>query len=418
MEEQRPRALYEVVVLKAPDPDAVAQLVSQRVGRPFNEVRQLAAMAPAKVATNIDAIMAEDLVINIKGLGADAEKRLIPSSTTCPVHKDQQGRAVCQVCGKVICTLCLRESGAKPICPECRGEGEEKIKVGFAWGRIIILLLIASAAGYVYYSLTKPRPQFAWNRPYKLAVVGFMVNLPPQWRQFINKFNEQAGKEYVDLHNHTLPDMTGWFQREYKRYGGTMEQALELSIFGPFDEMEPPPMPPGPDMKFSSRFIEYKKFKSWFTSFNNRHKLDLAEFDSVIYVHFVGGEFDGFMETYGSRHDDVTLINCYLDFALAEIDIMLVIHELMHLLNAKDHYDENFLPINPEGFAQPFELPLYPQTFAEIMAGRIPRSESSAQNIRSIRDLRVGIYTAFEIGLIDKTQLQAFEMERKTPPMD
>lgn len=415
-EKPQPTARYKVMLLKALKPDETAQFLSQRLGIPTEEAVKLVAMAPIAVADNLDPLFAEDLVVSLKGVGANAEKRIIPSSVNCPFHKDQPGKAVCRICGKVICALCLKAGKGQPLCPDCRGEKEE-IKVPFPWFRLIIFLILIGVAGYAYYIITKERAKFPWDRPYKLAVVGFMVELPAEWHDFIVKFNEEVGKEYVDLRNHTLPDMVGWFQREYERYGGTMNPALELTIFGPFDEMEAPPAPPSLNMKFLDRFFEYRKFKEYFRKFNQRHQLDLSQFDGVIYVQFVPGTFDTFLESYASRRDNIALVNCFLDINMVETDIMIVIHEFMHLLNAQDHYGENMQPTYPQGFVGPFEKPLYPQKYAEIMAGSIPVSDNKFEVLRALKDLRVGIYTAYEIGWINEMQLQSFIQQEQTPPM-
>ena len=50
---------------------------------------------------------------------------------------------------------------------------------------------------------------------------------------------------------------------------------------------------------------------------------------------------------------------------------MVMAHELLHTLGATDKYDPaSDAPRFPEGYGDPRQVPLYPQQFAELMAGR------------------------------------------------
>ena len=71
----------------------------------------------------------------------------------------------------------------------------------------------------------------------------------------------------------------------------------------------------------------------------------------------------------------------------------------MHVLGATDKYRPDTLaPVFPEGFADPQRQPLYPQTRAEIMAGRCALSAHDFEMPASLRDVVVGPLTAREIG--------------------
>jgi hypothetical protein len=55
------------------------------------------------------------------------------------------------------------------------------------------------------------------------------------------------------------------------------------------------------------------------------------------------------------------------------------------------------LPAYPDGYAEPDKAPLLPQDFAEIMGGRIPRSQHEAEIPESLDQVLVGAATAREI---------------------
>ena len=76
-----------------------------------------------------------------------------------------------------------------------------------------------------------------------------------------------------------------------------------------------------------------------------------------------------------------------------------IAHELLHTLGATDKYDlRSNQPAHPDGFAEPDREPLYPQSFAELMGGRIPVSSAESTTPESLQQVIVGAKTAIEIG--------------------
>ncbi|MDP3207454.1 MAG: hypothetical protein Q8M45_06005, partial [Methylotenera sp.] len=92
-------------------------------------------------------------------------------------------------------------------------------------------------------------------------------------------------------------------------------------------------------------------------------------------------------------------VNLFGDNAYAKQNLVITAHELLHTLNATDKYDlSTTLPAYPDGFAEPNKSPLYPQDFAELMGGRVPKSEAEAEIPKSLKHTLVGEKTAREIG--------------------
>jgi hypothetical protein len=80
-------------------------------------------------------------------------------------------------------------------------------------------------------------------------------------------------------------------------------------------------------------------------------------------------------------------------------NLVILTHEMLHTLGATDLYDlRTTLPLYPDGYAKPKQSPRYPQTQAELMAGRIPLSETQADIPLSLRETVIGARTAREIG--------------------
>ena len=82
---------------------------------------------------------------------------------------------------------------------------------------------------------------------------------------------------------------------------------------------------------------------------------------------------------------------------------VVIAHELLHVLGASDKYIMGTgEPEFPFGYAEPNRQPLFPQTQAEIMGGRIPLSAYESAMPESLEECRIGRKTAEEIGLFAK----------------
>lgn len=70
----------------------------------------------------------------------------------------------------------------------------------------------------------------------------------------------------------------------------------------------------------------------------------------------------------------------FADREMSKQNNVVVTHELLHTLGATDNYDRaSKQPLFPDGYAIPQQLPVLPQRYAEIMAGRIPLTENNAE---------------------------------------
>ena len=95
----------------------------------------------------------------------------------------------------------------------------------------------------------------------------------------------------------------------------------------------------------------------------------------------------------------IAVANVFADADARGANQMVLAHELLHTLGATDKYSAGTnLPRFPEGYAAPTAEPLLPQKKAELMAGRIPISSTSAEIPASLREVVVGPATAIEIG--------------------
>ena len=95
----------------------------------------------------------------------------------------------------------------------------------------------------------------------------------------------------------------------------------------------------------------------------------------------------------------IGLVNLFASRRQVSQNDIIIAHELLHTVGASDKYDlATTLPIYPTGYAEPQREPLYPQPYAELMGGRRPLSETSAEIPESLQQVVIGETTAREIG--------------------
>jgi hypothetical protein len=78
---------------------------------------------------------------------------------------------------------------------------------------------------------------------------------------------------------------------------------------------------------------------------------------------------------------------------------VVIAHELLHVFGATDKYAAaDDAPAFPDGYAEPALVPLLPQRYAELMAGRIPLARDRAEMPDSLEQVRIGARSAHEVG--------------------
>lgn len=92
------------------------------------------------------------------------------------------------------------------------------------------------------------------------------------------------------------------------------------------------------------------------------------------------------------------IVHVFADRTMEGSNQTVIAHELLHTLGATDKYGPGNLPRLPDGYAEPDLEPLYPQSFAELMGGRIPVSATQADIPESLDQVVIGPATAAEIG--------------------
>ena len=128
---------------------------------------------------------------------------------------------------------------------------------------------------------------------------------------------------------------------------------------------------------------------------------DRVDPDVQIFVRYHSPQDEIILEnSVGLQKGMVGIVNAFASRRHAGSNNVIIAHEFLHTLGATDKYNlGNGLPIFPDGYAEPARKPLYPQRYAEIMGGRIARSDDDAIIPQSLKYVVIGDATAAEIQL-------------------
>jgi len=210
----------------------------------------------------------------------------------------------------------------------------------------------------------------------------------------VNGDNSQASAEYIK--GLTLADfkpIETFMKDEAARYGREAQASIEIKLKGTLDKLPPPP----PNNSSSIEVILWSLNMRWW-SYRNAEtkgaepqvKLFLLYFDSV--------KTPRLGHSTGLQKGLIGRVNVFANPKMSQQNNVVITHEFLHTLGATDKYNfETNLPIFPQGYAIPDQVPLLPQRYAEIMAGRTPITQSESEIPDSLSDAVIGRETAIEI---------------------
>ncbi len=203
-------------------------------------------------------------------------------------------------------------------------------------------------------------------------------------------------RDYVaQLTSKQFKGMEEYLNAQADAYGVALATPVRIDL-GPTLDSLPPPLPT--EAGAFKAIIWSLKMRWWATTTT----WDLAgpEPDIRKFAIFHAASDTPMLDRSGALQKGmVAVANLFAERRMHGSNLVIATHELLLTLGATDKYDRtNNLPIFPEGFANPDKEPTYPQKRAEIMAGRIPLSESAAIIPDNLRLTKVGSTTAVEIG--------------------
>jgi hypothetical protein len=245
--------------------------------------------------------------------------------------------------------------------------------------RILILLyilLMVAVGGW----LAKTRST-SWEKPLNVIVYS------------INGDGSSASQKYIDkLGNTDFSDIEKFFEREAKHHGLTLNKPIDVSLAGELKEK--PPLPPRNGSQLSIMFWSLK-LRYWAWKIDN---YPYPEDIQIFVLYFDPKKTKTVAHSLGLQKGLIGVVNAFASKEMKKENHVIIAHEILHTVGATDKYDPNTnQPIYPIGYAEPQQSPLYPQKKAEIMAGRIAKTEHKAEQPRKLKQVVLGESTAIEI---------------------
>lgn len=185
-----------------------------------------------------------------------------------------------------------------------------------------------------------------------------------------------------------------YFSQEAAHYQLGLRRPIELQLGAEVKDI--PPAPPA-DGSMLSTIIWSLKFRAF--AWGNSPKVNVKPDIRLYLLYHDPATHSVLSHSTALNKGRIGRVNLFGNHAYAKQNLVITAHELLHTLNATDKYDlGSNLPLYPDGFSEPDKTPLYPQDFAELMGGRIPKNENEAEIPQSLKRTLVGEKTAREIG--------------------
>ncbi len=202
---------------------------------------------------------------------------------------------------------------------------------------------------------------------------------------------------YVDLlRQETFQPIAEFMSLEARRHGVALDTPVEIYL-APLIASPPPPAPHGAGTLSVMLWSLQMRYWAWSKDKFKGPKPDVRMFVSYydpVRTHRLA-------HSTGLQKGLIGVVNAFAHTQMDGSNNVVITHELLHTFGATDKYDfANNRPKFPDGYADAQAHPLHPQKQAELMAGRIPVSESQAEIPKSLRDIVIGVATAREINWV------------------
>jgi hypothetical protein len=241
---------------------------------------------------------------------------------------------------------------------------------------LLVLLVVALSTWQDRYRSTR------WREPLYVAIYPIAADESPVTLRYVAALDAERFKP-----------IDGFFMREAERYRLNAPEPVNTRLRGELHD-RPPQRAPGAGVLATAWWSLRLRFWAWRASGHVNEPEDIRMF--VLY-------HDPALTPQVPHSLGLTkgLIGVVYAFAAPDMDgenDVVIAHELLHTVGASDKYlPGSDAPRFPDGYGDPEQVPLYPQRFAEIMAGRKMLSALRWQQAESLDEVLIGHATALEI---------------------
>ncbi len=255
------------------------------------------------------------------------------------------------------------------------------MKTIFKAFRIILLLTIFIAIAF--YAKIQKLESRNWSEPLQVIIYPMIGDNSASVEQYIKQ-----------LKGHEFKEIDQFFQTEAEHYSLTIQQPTSTHL-GQIMREHPPisPKPSAHPLKIAWWSL---KLRFWAFRHTPDDKSNLHRVRIFVYYHEVEQDKE-LQHSLGLDKGLLVIAHAFASAELEQRNNIVITHELLHTVGASDKYDVDNQPVFPDGYAEPLQSPLFPQTLAEIMAGKTPSSSNQSEMAKSLEYCIIGEKTAIEI---------------------
>lgn len=244
----------------------------------------------------------------------------------------------------------------------------------------ILLLFLAIAA---YWNLHDRLSTTDWDETLWIGV--FPINAED---------GGPAGRYVAGLTPEAVADIERFINREAREYGVAIERPVRVDLY---PEVTEPPPSRDPDSGMLGNMWWSLKLRLY--ADRNSQPPGRAPPQIRIFVLYHDPSFtQSVPHSVGLQKGLVGVVHAYAEREMTRANNVVIAHEILHTLGASDKYHlESLAPLHPAGYAEPDREPLYPQSHAEIMAGRYAIDSRTFEMPETLDQVVVGAATAREI---------------------
>jgi hypothetical protein len=325
---------------------------------------------------------ARGLVAKWAEVGVPASVVTVPegSNSHCAFHPRFLEASCCRECSQSLCLLCERRG--KGICATCSQRALRRKRNQ----RIRVSVLLTILLGVCLFGAKEwRRRNLGWDRPHRVVVV--LVQRP----------GSAVAPALSAAFAGRAMAVEAALSAQRRKYAPAAGAPVELTVVGPVDEVRPPP---SLDQSGVLGLLQFNlALERYADEHDERLGYDSSPFDARLYVRVAQstGRLEA-AEGIGQQQGRIGVVSTEISAAGIDFAWFVAIHEYLHTRGATDKYGPDGRARNPEGYANPAQVPLLPQAGTELMARGRPQSLTN-EDIPGPPDTWViGQWTASEIG--------------------
>lgn len=255
----------------------------------------------------------------------------------------------------------------------------------FSFRNLRILFLLALLAIALIYTQEQKLSTTSWYKPVTVMIFPINDDVTAETATFISELTVDA-----------FQDIDEFFARSSRDYELIARQPIQTALGKKIAAQ--PPTPPRAHGILSailySLKLRYWAYQHTPDSISNKNRI------RVYVLYHQNTHNRALPHSLGLQKGLIGVVHAFAENAQHGQNAVIISHEILHTVGATDKYDQQLMPVYPQGYIEPDKDPLYPQTYAEIMAGRMAVSADKAHIPTSLRVVKVGNATAKEVNWI------------------